>query len=149
MLIRCFLLSIVSLVLIKPLLASDCALTVNSTDQMSFSTREIIVDSSCSFFNIKLKHIGSLPKYIMGHNWVLSSKEDMPGVVSDGISAGLSNNYVKEGDTRVIIHTKIIGGSEEDSVTLDTKRIKIHKDYIFFCTFPGHSSMMRGLLRLV
>ena len=130
------------------LLAAECAVTVDSTDQMSFNTKEIVIDKSCKTFTVNLEQSGNLPKNVMGHNWVLSKKADMQAVSTDGIAAGLDKNYLKDGDERVIAHTKVIGAGEKDSVTFDVSKLKAGEDYEFFCTFPGHNSMMKGAVVL-
>src|SRR6187551_2063062 len=61
----------------SPLMAAECKVTVDSTDQMSFDTKEISIDKSCKTFTVELKHSGNLPKNVMGHNWVLSKEADM------------------------------------------------------------------------
>ena len=126
------------------LLAAECAVTVDSTDQMSYNTKEIVIDKSCKTFTVNLTHSGSLPKNVMGHNWVLSKTADMAGVATDGMAAGLDKNYLKDGDTRIIADTKIIGAGEKDSVTFDVSKLAAGTDYAFFCSFPGHISMMKG-----
>ena len=126
------------------LLAAECAVTVDSTDQMSYNTKEIVIDKSCKTFTVNLTHSGNLPKNVMGHNWVLSKKADMQAVSTDGIAAGLDKNYLKDGDERVIAHTKVIGAGEKDSVTFDVSKLNPAETYEFFCTFPGHNSMMKG-----
>lgn len=130
------------------LLAAECKITVDSTDQMSYNTKEITIDKSCKTFTVNLEHSGSLPKNVMGHNWVLSKAEDMVGIATDGMAAGLDKNYLKEGDTRVIAHTKIIGAGEKDSVTFDVSKLTAGQAYEFFCSFPGHNSMMKGAVVL-
>ena len=130
------------------LLAAECAVTVDSTDQMSYNTKEIVIDKSCKTFTVNLTHSGSLPKNVMGHNWVLSKTADMAGVATDGMAAGLDKNYLKDGDTRIIAHTKIIGAGENDSVTFDVSKLNPAESYEFFCTFPGHNSMMKGAVVL-
>ncbi|WP_203008929.1 azurin [Pseudomonas paraversuta] len=130
------------------LLAAECAVTVDSTDQMSYNTKEIVIDKSCKTFTVNLTHSGSLPKNVMGHNWVLSKTADMAGVATDGMAAGLDKNYLKDGDTRIIAHTKIIGAGEKDSVTFDASKLNPAESYEFFCTFPGHNSMMKGAVVL-
>ena len=130
------------------LLAAECAVTVDSTDQMSYNTKEIVIDKSCKTFTVNLTHSGSLPKNVMGHNWVLSKTADMAGVATDGMAAGLDKNYLKDGDTRIIAHTKIIGAGEKDSVTFDVSKLNPAESYEFFCTFPGHNSMMKGAVVL-
>ncbi|AQZ35142.1 azurin [Pseudomonas sp. LPH1] len=132
-----------------PLLAAECAVDVESTDRMTFNTQAISVSKSCKTFTVNLKHTGSLPKTAMGHNWVLSKTADMPGVATDGISAGPDASYLKAGDERVIAHTDLIGGGESTSVTFDVSKLAAGEDYSFFCSFPGHYSLMKGSLALV
>jgi len=98
---------------------------------------------------VKLKHVGKLPKAAMGHNWVLSKAADAQGVAADGIGAGLDKAYVKPGDARVIAHSKVIGGGETDAVSFDVSKLKAGDSYAWFCSFPGHASLMKGTLALV
>ncbi|CAN7710523.1 azurin [Pseudomonas sp. GL-B-26] len=130
------------------LMAAECKVTVDSTDQMSFDTKEISIDKSCKTFTVELKHSGSLPKNVMGHNWVLSKTADMQPIATDGLSAGIEKNYLKADDARIIAHTKIIGAGETDSVTFDVSKLAAGESYGFFCSFPGHISMMKGTVTL-
>ncbi|MDR6916852.1 azurin [Pseudomonas sp. 3296] len=130
------------------LMAAECKVTVDSTDQMSFDTKDISIDKSCKTFTVELKHSGSLPKNVMGHNWVLSKTADMQPIATDGMAAGIDKNYLKEGDERIIAHTKIIGAGETDSVTFDVSKLATGESYGFFCSFPGHISMMKGTVTL-
>ncbi|MCU1749171.1 azurin [Pseudomonas sp. 6D_7.1_Bac1] len=130
------------------LMAAECKVDVDSTDQMSFTTKEITIDKSCKTFTVNLTHSGSLPKNVMGHNWVLSKTADMAGIAGDGMAAGIDKNYLKEGDARIIAHTKIIGAGEKDSVTFDVSKLTAGESYQFFCSFPGHNSMMKGAVVL-
>ncbi len=132
-----------------PVLAAECEVEVHSTDQMSYTTKAIDVSKSCKTFTVKLIHDGKLPKNVMGHNWVLSKASDMAGVTTDGMAAGLDKNYLKADDARIIAHTKIIGGGETDSVSFDVSKLQAGENYQFFCSFPGHASMMKGDLKLV
>ncbi|EXF95188.1 azurin [Pseudomonas fluorescens HK44] len=130
------------------LMAAECKVDVDSTDQMSYNTQSITIDKSCKTFTVNLTHSGSLPKNVMGHNWVLSKTADMAGITTDGMAAGIDKNYLKEGDTRIIAHTKIIGAGEKDSVTFDVSKLTAGESYQFFCSFPGHNSMMKGAVVL-
>jgi len=129
-------------------MAAECSVTVDSTDQMSFSTKEIVIDKSCKEFTINLEHSGSLPKNVMGHNLVVSKDADMSAIATDGLSAGADKDYLKEGDARVIAHTKIIGAGEKDSLKIDVSKLDPAEKYGFFCSFPGHISMMKGAVTL-
>lgn len=124
--------------------AADCSVVVESNDAMQFDTKEIVVDRSCDEVTVNLKHVGKLPAAAMGHNWVLTKKDDMQAVAADGAAAGLDNDYVKPNDDRVIAYTKVIGGGEETEITFDVSDLDKDDDYGFLCSFPGHWAVMQG-----
>ncbi|MGW4277717.1 azurin [Streptomyces seoulensis] len=124
---------------------AECSVTVDSTDQMSYDTREITIDKSCKEFTIRLTHSGSLPKNVMGHNLVISRTADMQAIATEGMTLGIDQDYINKDNTAVIAYTAMIGAPEkETSVTFDTSKLEAGGDYSFFCTFPGHISMMKG-----
>lgn len=128
--------------------AGNCAVTVESNDAMQFNTKDIQVSKACPEFTITLKHVGTQPKASMGHNIVIAKTEDMDGVFKDGVAAGPDADYVKAGDERVVAHTKLIGGGEEATLTVDPKKLA-DGSYKFACTFPGHAALMNGTVTLV
>nr|AAP03090.1 azurin [Burkholderia cepacia] len=128
--------------------SAECSVDIQGNDEMQKNTNAITVDKSCKQFTVNLSHPGNLPKNVMGHNWVLSTAADMQGVVTDGMASGLDKDYLKPDDSRVIAHTKLIGSGEKDSVTFDVSKLKEGEQYMFFCTFPGHSALMKGTLTL-
>ena len=130
------------------LAAAKCDVVVEGNDAMQFNKPTISVPASCKQFTVKLKHVGKLPKTAMGHNWVLSKTADLQPVANDGIAAGAAKDFVKDKDARVIAHTKVIGGGETDSVTFSTAALKAGEAYSYFCSFPGHSALMKGTLTL-
>lgn len=129
-------------------LADDCSLSIDSNDAMQFNTKTIEVKQSCETFTLHLNHTGKLPKNVMGHNWVLTKASDMRAVASEGMAAGLDNNYVKPGDARVIAATPIIGGGEKTSVSIALDKLSADESYMFFCSYPGHFAIMQGVLRV-
>lgn len=133
---------------VAPIPASEeCTVVIEGNDQMKYDIDKFTVaQDACEEFTITLKHVGSLPVAAMGHNVVLSRAGDMDGIVADGISAGLENEYVKPDDDRVLAMTLMIGGGEESSITFDTEKLDAGAEYKFFCTFPGHASMMNGVV---
>jgi azurin len=137
------------LALIGSASAATCDVEIEGNDAMKFNKSSIEVPESCKEFTVKLKHTGKLPKAAMGHNWVLTTSADEAGVVKDGMAAGAAKNYVKDGDTRVIAHTSLIGGGESTSVSVNTSKLKAGQSYAYFCSFPGHATLMKGTLKLV
>ncbi|NOL49865.1 azurin [Pelistega europaea] len=129
-------------------MAANCSAVIEANDAMQYNTKEITVSKACPAFEIELKHTGSMPKAAMGHNVVVTKTADEQGVITDGMAAGEASNYVKEGDARVIAHTKLIGGGESDKVSIDTAKLDKGGDYSFFCTFPGHASIMKGAVKV-
>jgi len=123
---------------------SDCGTTIEGTDAMQYSVSSIAVPASCKDFKITLKHTGKLPAAAMGHDVVISKAADMEAVDADGRAAGAEAGYVKAGDARVVAHTKLIGGGETTSMTFPVDKIKDGGPYVFFCSFPGHSALMKG-----
>jgi azurin len=126
-----------------------CSVDIEGNDAMQFNVKSIEVAKTCKQFTVNLKHPGKLAKNVMGHNWVLTTTADMQGAATDGMAAGLPNEYVKVGDTRVIAHTKVIGAGETTSVTFDVSKLAADGDYSYFCSFPGHWAIMKGTLKLV
>lgn len=131
-----------------PLYAADCSVQIEGNDAMQFNKSSIEVPKACKSFTVQLKHAGKMPKAAMGHNWVLAKTADVQAVANDGIAAGLDKQYVKPGDARVVAHTKVVGGGESDSVAVDVSKLKAGESYTFFCSFPGHSGVMKGSFAL-
>lgn len=126
----------------KPATVANCATTIESNDMMQYNVDAITVPSSCGTFTINLKHVGKLPVAAMGHNVVISTASDMPGIARDGMT--VSPEHIKAGDSRVIAASKMIGGGESTSVSFDVSKIKSGGPFKFFCSFPGHLALMQG-----
>lgn len=132
-----------------PVFAAECEVDVAATDQMTFDTDAIEISKSCETFTVNLQHTGNLEVSAMGHNWVLAKESDVSGIATDGIAAGLDNGYLPAEDDRILAHTDLIGGGESSSTTFDVADLEEGEDYTFFCSFPGHATMMRGSVKLV
>jgi len=126
--------------------ARVCAINLDSTDQMSFSSREIKVAADCSQVKLTLRHTGRLAATAMGHNWVLTKTADYQPVAMAGMRMTLADSYLPKKDPRVLAHTAVIGGGQSTSVTFSTAALRKGGDYTFFCSFPGHFAMMKGKL---
>jgi azurin len=124
-----------------------CKLAITGTDLMQYDKKELVVAGDCTSVELTLTHSGKLPKEAMGHNWVLVNTPDLNAVANAGLSAGPSNNYVTPGDKKVLASTKVVGGGATATVTFPTSILKKGGSYSYLCTFPGHNSSMRGVLK--
>lgn len=131
-----------------PAASAECSAVITSDDAMKYDPKEITIKSSCKQYTITLKHVGKMPAAAMGHNVVIAKAADVQGVLADGAAATDKQDYVKPDDARVVGHTKLIGGGEESSVTIDTAKLAKGEAYEYFCSFPGHYAMMNGKIIL-
>ena len=123
--------------------AGECAFNLEGNDAMQFNAKNIDVPSSCAEFTINLKHTGTMPVAAMGHNVVIAKTADINPIAADG--ATVQPDHVKAGDTRVVAHSKMVGGGESTSVTFPVSAISAG-GFSFFCSFPGHAALMQGTL---
>src|SRR5882724_11334262 len=124
--------------------ADPCKIAIDSNDMMQFSAHELAVPTSCTDVEVTLRHAGRLPAKVMGHDWVLAKDSDQSAIVNAGLAAGYSRGYLPENDKRIIAATKVVGGGESAVVKFSTGLLQQGIRYVFFCTSPGHSSVMRG-----
>ncbi|HEY1034220.1 MAG TPA: azurin [Pseudoxanthomonas sp.] len=132
--------------LTAPAFARNCAITVEATDMMTFNLKSIRVPGDCAQLRVTLKHVGRMPAQAMGHNWVLTETRHHRDVGLAGGRMKLADEYLPRNDTRVIAHTRVIGGGQTAEVVFPTARLHKGGAYTFFCSFPGHWNMMKGTL---
>jgi len=139
------LLYVTAFLLVSRVASADvCKLAINATDQMRFEQQTLQVESQCTEVEVTLHNTGKLPANIMGHDWVLTKTSDMASVANAGMGAGLANNYQKPGDKRIVAATAIIGGGESTTVKFTTAQLEAGASYTYFCSAPGHFSIMKG-----
>ncbi len=122
--------------------AKTCDVAIEATDAMSYNTK-VITATGCSEVKITLKHAGKLPKAAMGHNLVVAAEADMKAIVAAAAKSSFAKDY-SPGTEHVIAATKLLGSGESATITISTSKFKKGTKYKFFCTFPGHSSIMVG-----
>ena len=126
--------------------ADPCKLALESNDQMQFSVRELVVPNECGEVEVTLRHSGKMSARAMGHDWVLAKDSDVSAIVNAGLAAGPAHGYLPEHDKRIIAATPIVGGGESATVKFATSLLQAGSRYVFFCTSPGHATVMRGRL---
>ena len=124
--------------------ADPCKLALESNDQMQFSVRDLVAPNECGEVEVTLRHSGQMSARAMGHDWVLAKDSDVSAIVNAGLAAGPAHGYLPEHDKRVIAATAIVGGGESATVKFATSLLQAGSRYVFFCTSPGHATVMRG-----
>jgi len=124
--------------------ADNCQLTVLANDMIQYNARSLQVDASCKLIELTLRHVGKQDAHVIGHDWVLARTADVAALTNRGAAAGFEGGYLPADDKRIIAATKIVGGGESTTITFSTALLVPGGDYSFFCSYPGHSSMMRG-----
>ncbi|PID68878.1 MAG: azurin [Flavobacteriales bacterium] len=120
--------------------ADAVTLEIEGDDQMKFNKSEFKVKAGQKV-TLVLKHVGEMDKSVMGHNWVLLKPgTDIPAFAEKAIAAK-DNDYIPADTDAIVVHTKLLGGGEETSITFDAPAAGT---YDFICSFPGHYSMMNG-----
>ncbi len=118
----------------------EVSITINAGDDMKYDLSEIKVKEGQTV-KLTLHHTGKLAKEAMGHNWALLAQGTIVSDFSAKAMQAKATDYIPAGATEVIVHTKLIGGGESDTIEFVAPAKGV---YEFICTFPGHSAMMKG-----
>jgi azurin len=124
----------------------NCTLKLKGDDKMQYDLKTATVSAACPKVTVELTHTGKLAKAAMGHNVVISLSSDMTEITTAGMKAGAAAGYVPKGDPKVIVATTVVGGGESTKASFPGSKLKPGGDYMFFCSFPGHSAIMKGKL---
>lgn len=122
--------------------ADDSVIEVSLTgnDQMKFNKNEIRVKAGQTV-KLTLKHVGTMEKNVMGHNFVLLTQgTDINQFGQEAVQAA-DNDYIPKNTDKVIAHTKMLGGGESATIEFEAPAAGT---YDFICSFPGHYAVMRG-----
>ncbi|MFT3902809.1 MAG: azurin [Niabella sp.] len=120
---------------------ADGNITITADDNMNFNVREIRVKAGQET-TLTLLHIGKASREAMGHNFVLLKKGVTVEDFAPKAIEASDNEYIPKNTTDVLVHTRMLGGGESDTIKF---KAPAKGEYEFLCSFPGHASLMRGL----
>lgn len=119
-------------------------LHMTGNDQLQFNLKEITAAPG-EKLTVELTNVGSMPKQAMAHNWLLLQSMSDADVNAFAMAATTRPpEYLPEDVSKVIAHTKMLGPKEKDSVSFSAPTTP--GNYPFICSFPGHFTLMRGVL---
>jgi azurin len=123
--------------------ANGRAIAITANDTMKFDLTEIHAKPG-EALAVTLTNTGTIPKFSMGHNWVLLQPgTDLTAFAGDAAMAAATNYIPDSFKAQVIANTKLLGPKESDTARFyaPTKPGR----YPFICAFPGHMQVgMKG-----
>jgi azurin len=131
------------------LLATSSALAVSPTP-LSIGTKgdELAYDHD----TLTVKHGAQValtfknnatPASGLTHNWVLAKPGTTDAITAAAAPAGEAKGYIPDSPD-IIAHSKLLKSGESQTVTF--KAPDKPGSYPYFCTFPGHSGLLKGTL---
>jgi azurin len=125
--------------------ATGRAIVITANDTMKFNVTEIHAKPG-EALAVTLTNEGTVPKFSMGHNWVLLTPDvDLTAFVGDAAMAPTTEYVPASFKASVLASTKLLGPKESDTALFyaPTKPGR----YPFLCAFPGHFQVgMKGEL---
>ena len=118
---------------------------ITANDSLRFSVTHIEVAPGQTV-HVQLHNIGTMPKDVMGHNWILlTAGQDPNDYAAAALGAKAENFEPKALQDKVLATISLLGPGERGAVTF-TAPTKPGK-YPFLCSFPAHSAAgMHGVL---
>jgi azurin len=121
------------------------AVEISANDAMKFDVTEIRVKAG-EALAVTLKNTGTMPKFSMGHNWVLLENSVKLTDFTEAAPQAAKTDYIPASySDKIIAHTKLLGPGESDTVLFYAPK-QVGR-YNFLCSFPGHFQVgMKGVL---
>jgi azurin len=121
------------------------AVEITANDTIKFSMTEITAAPG-ERLSVTLKNIGSMPKFSMGHNFLLlDPTTDVPAFLTAAATAPTTDYVPADLKAKVLAATSLLGPGESGTVTFNAPTSPGRYDFI--CSFPGHYQVgMKGVL---
>lgn len=127
--------------------AAASAKTVNITanDMLRFNVTRIDATPG-ETITVTLHNDGTVPKAVMGHNWVLLAPGETPEAYAAASASAAGQGYEPlDLKPKVLAEIPLLGPGESASVTFTAP--KSPGTYTYMCSFPAHCAAgMRGEL---
>jgi azurin len=120
-------------------------IAISAYDTMKFSVTQIEAHPGQKL-RVQLTNEGSLPKSVMGHNWVLLKAGEDPIAYSTAATTAKDEDYQPTALADEVLATiPLLGAKETGEVTFTAPTVP--GNYPFLCSSPAHCQVgMRGVL---
>jgi azurin len=118
---------------------------ITAGDNMKYSLTSIEAKPG-EEITVILTNIGSQPKEVMGHNWILLKTGSDAGAFSTAAAAAKATDYFPTAlADQVLARIELLGPRKSGQVTF--KAPAAPGEYPFLCSFPAHFQVgMKGVL---
>ena len=131
----------------KPSVAATPArqVFITADDKMKYSLTEIHAKPG-EALSVTLTNLGSSPKKIMAHNWILLAAGVDPKDFATQAALAVGTDYEPPAfNDRIFAKTRLLGPGDSDTVEFHAPLTPGRYD--FLCTFPSHfQAGMKGVL---
>jgi azurin len=109
---------------------------MTGNDQMKFSVTSIRAKPG-ELLHVRLKSVGTLPKIVMAHNFVLLAKGTDATAFANAAAMAATTAYIPaQFKAKVLASTALAGPGETVDVTF--KAPAVAGQYVYLCSFSGH-----------
>ena len=118
---------------------------ITSNDALRFSVTKIEAQPGQTI-HVQLKNEGTMPKEVMGHNWILLKLGKDPNAYTKAALAAKAENYQPKAlADQVLAAIPLLGPKENGEITFTAPTAP--GTYHFLCSCPAHEAAgMRGTL---
>ena len=120
-------------------------ITINADDKMKYDLTTIAAKPG-EKLHVVLKSVGTMPKTVMGHNFVLPKPGESALEINNAAFNARATDFIPvEMKDKILAFTPLAGPGETVEVTFNAPAKA--GSYPYMCTFPGHFAMgMKGAL---
>lgn len=121
------------------------SIAITGNDSMKYSVTSFTVKPG-EVVHVELKNVGTLPKAVMGHNWILlKAGKDGASYSAAAANAKDENFEPKALSDSVIASIGLLGAKQTGEVTFTAPTAP--GDYVYLCSFPAHFQIgMHGIM---
>jgi azurin len=125
--------------------AADVTVVITANDALRYSVTRIEAQPGQTI-RVQLRNVGSMPKEVMGHNWILlRAGSDAAAYATAALGAKDDGYQPKSLAGEVLASIPLLGPKKSGEVTFAAPSVP--GSYPFLCTFPGHfQAGMQGVL---